>query len=44
MIARWLTMTAMQDWFRWEHPDKLREMMARTEEIERDALIEIFSG
>ncbi|MDD1720263.1 MAG: hypothetical protein LUQ25_09405 [Methanoregulaceae archaeon] len=43
VIARWLTMTAMQDWFRWEHPEKLREMMARTEEIERDALIEIFS-
>lgn len=43
VISRWLTMTAMQDWYRWEPPASLRGSQKMQEEIEQAILAEIFS-
>jgi hypothetical protein len=44
VITRWLTMTAMQEWFSWESPAHLRTIQRGQEDLEREILGEIFQG
>ncbi len=42
ITSRWLYMTGMQDWYRWEAPPHLRGAEQQRVEIERLALTDIF--
>ena len=44
VINRWLVMMAMQDWYRWDTPDHLRQALKEQSEIEKYAIDEIFSA
>jgi hypothetical protein len=43
VINRWLVMMAMQNWYRWDSPEHLRDALQNQSEIEKYAIGEIFS-
>jgi hypothetical protein len=42
IINRWLVMMAMQDWYRWEPAEHLRDAVSDRSDIERFVLAELF--